>query len=104
MVPSPAYARATMCDPERARSAASGPPRDEVGDLNPGRRVAGLPQRERTGQVPRHPVVAEGGDHPDPRALRTRPVLLEDAPDEGSLAGRVEVVRANRDRRLGRRT
>src|SRR5947209_2450413 len=174
MVPSPAYARATMCDPERARSAASGPPVDPLTardtsasrprlahgiavaiavpadtacigrdsgpnqprytstSLSPGCRRGRAKCSEEPTEIPgrvlpftskeatrlaarsvwmrpsRHANAGSSIPAANVAAVpplgRARPVLLEDAPDEGSLAGRVEVVRAHRDRRLGCRT
>ena len=58
--------------------------------------------RER-GEIARDPVVAEGGDEADAGALGLRPVVLEDAADEGGLPGGVDVRGLGVDRSLHRR-
>ena len=74
--------------------------RVEVADLHARRRLARVAQGERAREVAGHPVVAEGRHQPTAGGLRARPEALEDLADEAALAGRVEVVRARRDRRL----
>src|SRR5437764_589778 len=74
---------------------------DEVADRDAGGLAPGVAEGQCAGQVARHPVVAEGGDHPTARGLGPWSVLLEDAADERRLAGRVEVVGAGGDGGLG---
>ena len=82
------------------RAAAAG---DEVAHVHARGQLAGTLEGQAPGQVARHPVVAERGEHPDAGLLGRGPVALEHLADEGRLSGRVDVVGARRGGRRGRR-
>ena len=75
---------------------------DEVADLDLPDRLAGLGERQGSGEVAGHPVVAERGQQRGAGALGAGAPLVEDAADERRLAGRVDVGRTGLDRRFDR--